>query len=115
MQAVTVAKTSADPRDLVVQDMPVPEPDPGQVRVAVHAVSINPVDWKLTESGHPRWTMPHVLGLDAAGVIEAVGSAMAAAGSRASASSGTATCPVRACSPTSPWPTPMSWPRSPGT
>jgi NADPH2:quinone reductase len=77
MQAVTVAKTSADPRDLVVQDMPVPEPGPGQVRVAVHAVSINPVDWKLTESGHPRWTMPHVLGLDAAGVIAEVGSAVA--------------------------------------
>jgi NADPH:quinone reductase-like Zn-dependent oxidoreductase len=74
MQAVTVAKTSADPRDLVIQDVPVPDPGPGQVRVAVHAVSINPVDWKLAESGHPRWTMPHVLGLDAAGVIEEIGS-----------------------------------------
>ena len=73
MRAVTVVQPSADPRNLVVQDMPMPEPGPRQVRVKVHAVSINPVDWKLAESGHPRWARPHVLGLDAAGVIDAVG------------------------------------------
>lgn len=77
MQAVTVAKPSADPRDLVVQDVAMPEPGPHQVRVQVHAVSLNPVDWKLAENGHPNWRYPHVLGLDAAGVIDVVGAEVA--------------------------------------
>ena len=52
-----------------------PEPGPRDLRVAVRAVSVNPVDVKRrrwedpAESGHPR-----VLGYDAAGVVEAVGS-----------------------------------------
>src|SRR3984957_19302839 len=53
----------------------IPEPGPRDLRVAVRAVSVNPVDVKRrrwedpAESGHPR-----VLGYDAAGVVEAVGS-----------------------------------------
>tara|TARA_Y100001934_G_scaffold96837_3_gene119533 strand:+ start:1902 stop:2786 length:885 start_codon:yes stop_codon:yes gene_type:complete len=44
--------------------------------VKVHAVSLNPVDYKLTRRGNPNWTFPHVLGLDVAGVVDAVGSAV---------------------------------------
>ena len=65
---------NGDPeRAAVLAGAPEPEPGSGQVRVAVAAVSLNPVDWKLAEGGHPAWVFPHILGLDAAGVIEKVG------------------------------------------
>ncbi len=62
--------------DLYVGELPLPEPGPNEIRVKVHAVSLNPVDYKLTGRGNPNWTFPHVLGLDVAGVVEAVGSAV---------------------------------------
>lgn len=52
-------------------DTPTPAAD--EVRVEVQAVSLNPVDYKLLESGHEDWTYPHVPGVDAAGVVDEVG------------------------------------------
>lgn len=60
--------------DLYVGELPTPEPGPDEIRVKVHAVSLNPVDYKLTGRGNPNWTFPFVLGLDAAGVVDAIGS-----------------------------------------
>ncbi len=53
-------------------DLPVPEPAAGQVRVAVRACSVNYLDvW--TRRGLPyAIEMPHILGNDIAGVIDAV-------------------------------------------
>ena len=45
----------------------------GDIRVAVHAVGLNPVD-KIARMGHPDWRFPHILGLDVAGVVDAIGS-----------------------------------------
>jgi len=56
-------------------DMPKPVPGPRQVLVRVTAASVNPVDYKIRE--HGAWAgvpMPAILGYDAAGVVEAVGS-----------------------------------------
>lgn len=58
---------------LHMADMPQPEPDAGEVRVKVAAVSLNPVDYKLLQGGHPAWTYPFILGLDVAGTVDAVG------------------------------------------
>lgn len=60
--------------DLHVGELPIPEPKANEIRVKVHAVSINPVDYKLAGRGNPNWTWPHVLGLDVAGTVDAVGS-----------------------------------------
>ena len=49
------------------------EPGAGEIRVAVKAVGLNPVDYKLAGRGNPSWTYPHVLGLDVAGTVDAVG------------------------------------------
>jgi NADPH:quinone reductase-like Zn-dependent oxidoreductase len=57
---------------LHIADIPAPEPGPGDVRVRVMACGLNPVDYKLM-GGHPAWTYPFVLGLDAAGVIDRIG------------------------------------------
>jgi len=57
-------------------DLPDAAPRPGEVRVAVHAASINPVDWKL-RAGMARWipgqVLPRPFGTDFAGVVNAVG------------------------------------------
>jgi NADPH2:quinone reductase len=56
-------------------DMPKPVPGPKQVLVRVAATSVNPVDYKIRQNG--AWAgipMPAILGYDAAGVVEAVGS-----------------------------------------
>ena len=74
MRAAVVVAPGADPLAAVaISETPEPEPGVGQVRVRVSAVSLNPVDWKLAESGVPGWSFPHILGLDAAGVIDRLG------------------------------------------
>ncbi len=60
--------------DLHVGDLPVPEPGPNEIRVKVSAVSLNPVDYKLAGRSNDNWAWPHVLGLDVAGVVDAIGS-----------------------------------------
>ena len=56
-------------------DRPTPEPGPGQVRVTVGAVSVNPVDTYL-RSGLVKMPipLPFIVGCDAAGTVDAVGS-----------------------------------------
>jgi NADPH:quinone reductase-like Zn-dependent oxidoreductase len=59
-----------------LQQVAVPEPAPGEVRVEVVAASINPVDWKLLR-GDFSWLRPRIsvrrLGCDFAGRVQAVG------------------------------------------
>ena len=53
-----------------------PEPGPGQVRIAVRAASVNPIDWKLRSgmfAGTDAPERPVVGGQDLAGVVEALG------------------------------------------
>jgi NADPH:quinone reductase-like Zn-dependent oxidoreductase len=61
------------PDTLYTTEITQPEPRAGEVRVKVHAVGLNPVDYKLAASGFPGWDYPVVLGLDVAGVIDRVG------------------------------------------
>ncbi len=62
---------------LHLAEMPQPEPGPGEVRVQVAAAGLNPVDYKLMGGGHPAWRYPFVLGLDVAGVVDAIGPGVA--------------------------------------
>ncbi|MFD1560265.1 zinc-binding alcohol dehydrogenase family protein [Paraburkholderia silviterrae] len=58
-------------------ELPMPEPGPRDLRVAVKAVSVNPVDVKRRRHEDPtESTQPRILGYDAAGVVEAVGNAV---------------------------------------
>jgi zinc-binding alcohol dehydrogenase family protein len=56
-------------------DVTLPEPTPGprDLKVRVHAVSVNPVDTKVRRRAAPPAGEHKVLGWDAAGVVEAVG------------------------------------------
>ncbi|CAG6391794.1 NADP-dependent oxidoreductase [Streptomyces cocklensis] len=57
-------------------DIDVPEPGPGQVRIAVRAAGVNPLDHKI-RAGYMNAVfpveLPHVPGIEAAGVVESVG------------------------------------------
>ena len=56
-------------------EMPTPVPLDGQVLVRIRASGINPLDTKIRagEGGHAKQPLPAVLGLDMAGVVEAIG------------------------------------------
>jgi zinc-binding alcohol dehydrogenase family protein len=59
---------------LVELELPTPAPGPHDLRVAVKAVSVNPADTQLRQTQAPKKGEFRVLGYDAAGVVEAVGS-----------------------------------------
>jgi NADPH2:quinone reductase len=59
-------------------EMPQPEPGFGEIRVKVYAVGLNPVDYKVVESGHPDWEFPFIPGLDVAGVVDGLGEGVTA-------------------------------------
>ena len=65
---------------LAIVELPTPEPRADEVRVAVQAIGVNPVDWKMREKGPLRIAArligappPVVVGVDFAGVVDAVG------------------------------------------
>ncbi|KAJ5201033.1 hypothetical protein N7449_005836 [Penicillium cf. viridicatum] len=58
----------------VVNDGPKPTPGPGEIVIKNAAVAINPVDWKIQTHGRYLNKYPFILGEDAVGVVEAVGS-----------------------------------------
>jgi NADPH2:quinone reductase len=59
-----------------VVERPVPEPGPGEVRVAVHVSGVNPTDWKARRGsgGDGQLPFPEVVpNQDGAGTVDAVG------------------------------------------
>ncbi|MFT3954305.1 MAG: zinc-binding alcohol dehydrogenase family protein [Piscinibacter sp.] len=62
-----------DPQSLIDLDLPDPVPQGRDLRVRVHAVSVNPVDTKVRRNSTPPAGQAKVLGWDAAGIVDAVG------------------------------------------
>lgn len=65
-----------DPGVLGYEDVPTPEPQPGQVRVRVAATTFNGVDANIRAGlmqGPMPLALPHVPGLDVAGTVESLG------------------------------------------
>jgi NADPH2:quinone reductase len=75
MPAVVIATAFGGPEVLSLIDEPAPEPGPGQVRIAVRAAGVNPVDYKMYSArpGADPAQLPIRLGLEAAGVVTATG------------------------------------------
>jgi NADPH:quinone reductase-like Zn-dependent oxidoreductase len=57
-----------------------PQPGPGEVLVRIKSSAVNPLDLKIRagEAAHARQPLPAILGIDLAGVVEAVGSGVTA-------------------------------------
>jgi NADPH2:quinone reductase len=75
MKAVGYKKSLAieDAESLVDFEAAKPEPKGRDIRVAVKAVSVNPVDTKVRKRAAPPEGETKILGYDAVGVIEAIG------------------------------------------
>lgn len=60
-----------------LRDVPVPAPGPRQVRVAVRATSVNPLDLQIRRGDYKDFVrLPAVIGHDVSGVVDAVGEAV---------------------------------------
>src|SRR5437870_6807896 len=73
MKAIRVSEFGG-PEVLKLQDVPDPKPDSGQVLVRVKAAGVNPADTYIRSGTYARKpNLPYTPGMDAAGVVEAVG------------------------------------------
>lgn len=72
MARTVVIKAFGGPEVLELEDRPVSDPGPGQVRIRHHAVGLNFIDVYQRTGVYPL-QLPCALGMEAAGVIEAVG------------------------------------------
>jgi NADPH:quinone reductase-like Zn-dependent oxidoreductase len=64
------------PSKLVYEDFDDPIPAAGEVLVRVHAVSVNPIDWKMRSGAAKErfpLTLPAILGRDVAGTVAKLG------------------------------------------
>ena len=74
MKAIVIDRFGG-PEELHAAVLPDPQPGPGQVRIRVEAIGVNPIDGKV-RSGRmaaPDTPMPLLLGVEAAGVVDALG------------------------------------------
>lgn len=76
--AFTQSQTIDQADSLLDLDLPMPEPGPHDLRVAVRAIAVNPVDTKVRSSALPQPGEPRVLGYDAVGIVDAVGAEVSA-------------------------------------
>jgi NADPH:quinone reductase len=73
LRAVVITKPG-DVDVLEVADRPARKPGAGEVRIAVKAAAVNPTDIGLRQRGGGDLPAPWVPGMDAAGIVESVGS-----------------------------------------
>ncbi len=74
-QAIRYARYGG-PEVLTLDDVPLPDPGPGQVRVAVRAAGVNGIDWKLRRGFADRGQLsagPAGVGVEFAGTVDALG------------------------------------------
>jgi NADPH:quinone reductase-like Zn-dependent oxidoreductase len=79
MKAVRIHEYGG-PEVLRLEEMPRPSPAADEVLIRVHAMGVNPVDWKLRSGAarkHLELPMPCILGGDISGVVEQAGGTVA--------------------------------------
>ncbi len=73
MKAIRV-KEFGGPEVLRIEEVPDPQPGPGQVVVRIKAAGVNPVDTYIRAGVYPRKPqLPYTPGADGAGMVESVG------------------------------------------
>ncbi|HEY1167247.1 MAG TPA: NADP-dependent oxidoreductase [Chitinophaga sp.] len=73
MKAVAISAFRDTP---AIMDLPKPQPRPGTLLIRVSAAGMNPFDWKMIDGildGHMPHQFPMIIGVDGAGVVDAVG------------------------------------------
>ena len=80
MKAIVLTRDGDNPGKLQPEELPIPAIGENEVLIRVHAIDINPVDNKTLEGkgqfSNIKQDDPIILGWDASGVVEGVGSAV---------------------------------------
>ena len=61
------------PQNLGVDEVPIPQPEPGEVLVRLEAAAFNRRDVFITQGRYPGIELPKTLGSDGAGEVAAIG------------------------------------------
>ena len=64
-----------------VKETDIPEPNPEEIRVQIHAIALNPLERKIQKLGFGAPFVnqfPAIVGLDSAGVVDKVGESVTA-------------------------------------
>ena len=73
MKAITV-HAFGGPEVMHLEDVPVPEPGPGQILVSVRAAGVNPVDTYIRSGQYAKKpSLPYTPGMDGSGVVQISG------------------------------------------
>ncbi len=72
MARTAIIEKAGGPEEFRIVDMDVGDPGPGEIRIAHKAIGLNFIDVYQRTGLYPL-EMPHALGMEAAGVVEAVG------------------------------------------
>ena len=72
MKAVRIHEFGG-PEVLKYEDIPEPQPGPGEIRIRIIAAGVNPMDWKMRKGLVGKLPLPMVIGLDVAGVVDSLG------------------------------------------
>jgi NADPH:quinone reductase len=72
MALTAIIEAHGGPDQFKLVDIPVGEPGPGEVRIAHKAIGLNFIDVYQRTGLYPM-TLPHAMGMEASGIIEAVG------------------------------------------
>ena len=68
MKAIVLEQPNEQINLLEVQ-LPLPQCDENEVLVKVESVGLNPLDAQFAKTGFCKWQYPHILGLDAVGIV----------------------------------------------
>jgi NADPH:quinone reductase-like Zn-dependent oxidoreductase len=80
MQAIRVHQYGG-PEELKLEQIPCPEPQPGEVLIRVYATGVLPAEWKIRQGAFHAFqpaTFPYIPGSAFAGVVEEVGDGVTA-------------------------------------
>lgn len=72
MAKTAIIEAHGGPEQFRIVDMPVGEPGPGEIRIVHKAIGLNFIDVYQRTGLYPL-ELPHAMGMEAAGIIEAVG------------------------------------------
>ena len=75
MNTMKAALVEAQNAEFIITDISRPVAQAGQILVRIKAAALNPLDLKIraNEAAHARHPLPAILGIDMAGIVEAVG------------------------------------------